>query len=312
MRRLDYETIYGLEGPPPYEPWPIYGAFLKAAVTGQAELVFDDKATVPSRVRKISDIVFKVVDGHQIELDIYQARDDQTPRPLVIYIHGGYWKAGTKNAHAQQGIEFVDMGYTVAAIDYRLSTEAPFPAAVLDIRDAITWLCANAATYAIDPTRIILCGSSAGGHLSAFFGLAANSPGRTYGEGIDPTHIRAIISLYGMHDLTIPFHHDHPFTRLFLGASYADDPARYLEASPVAHIDPSDPPVLLIHGTLDGSVPVRHSDLLAKRLQAAHVPFIYDQIDGWPHCLTWFSPLAERTLWQIYHFLKRHVPSNKM
>ena len=312
MRTLDYETIYSLGEPPPYEPWPIYGAFLKAVVTGQTELVFDTEAKVPTRVEKTSDIVFKVVDGRKIELDIYQARDDHTPRPLVVYIHGGYWKAGTKNGHAQQGMEFVDMGYTVAAIDYRLSAEASFPAAILDIRDAIKWLSANASTYAIDPTRLILCGSSAGGHLSAFMGLAANSAGKTYGDGIDPTHIKAIISLYGMHDLTIPFHHDHPFTRQFLGAGYADDPAQYLEASPVSHVDLDDPTVLLIHGTLDGSVPVRHSDLLARRLQVASVPFVYDRIEGWPHCLTWFSPLAERTLWQIYHFLKKHVPSNRM
>ncbi len=80
----------------------------------------------------------------------------------------------------------------------------------------------------------------------------------------------------------------------------------------MAHVDADDPPVLLIHGTLDGSVPVRHSDLLAKRLQAANVPCVYDRIEGWPHCLTWFSPLAERTLWQMYHFLKEHVPSHRM
>ena len=312
MSQLDADAIYALASPPAYEPWPIYGAFLMAVATGQAPLMFDNAAPIPGHVRRTADIVYKTVGGREIALDLYRSVEDDSPRPLVVYIHGGYWKAGSRSVHAQQGTEFVDMGYTMAAIDYRLSGEAPFPAAVLDIRDGIRWLTDNAAEHAIDPARIVLCGSSAGGHLAAFMGLSANSPGRDYGDGLDAKCIKAVISMYGMHDLTIDFHHEHPFTTQFLGTTYAEDPARYVEASPVAHVDPSNPPVLLMHGTLDGSVPVRHSDLLARRLEAAGVPFVYDRINGWAHCMSWFSPLAERTLWQIYHFLKQHVPSADM
>lgn len=64
-----------------------------------------------------------------------------------------------------------------------------------------------------------------------------------------------------------------------------------------------------MHGTLDGSVPVRHSDLLSKRLAMAGVPFVYYRIEGWAHCMNWFSPLAERSLWQVYRFLKQYAPS---
>jgi acetyl esterase/lipase len=312
MNKLDHDAIYALASPPAYEPWPIYGAFLMAVATGDAPLVFDDTMQIPSRVKKTSGLVFKEADGIQLELDIYRTALDDTPRPLVVVIHGGYWKAGTRRVHAQQGIEFVDMGYSVATIDYRLSAHAAFPAAVLDVRDAIRWLSENADEYGIDATQIILYGSSAGGHLAAFMGLAAHSQDHEYGYGIDADNLKAVISLYGMHDLTIDFHQDHPFTAQFIGTTYADSPAQYLQASPVAHAHHGAPPMLLMHGTLDGSVPVQNSDLLAERLEALGVPLTYDRIEGWAHCMSWFSPIAERTLWQTFHFLKQHCPSDRM
>ena len=312
MRKLDPPAIYALEQPPPYDPWSIYGEFLMAAAKGDAPLVFDNAAEIPPRIKRTTDLTFKEINGGAICLDIFQAADDDTPRPLVIYIHGGYWKAGSQKAHGQHGIEFVDMGYTMASVDYRLSGEAPFPAAVLDIRDAIRWLCDHASEYAINPDRITLCGSSAGGHLSAFMGLAAQDRSRQYCDGFDPGIIKAVISLSGIHDLTLPFHHDHPFTTQFIGATYAEDSARYIEASPVTHVSSNSPPVLLMHGTLDGSVPVKHSDLLAQRLEEAKVPVMYDRIDGWAHCMQWFSPIAERTLWRTYHFLRQYAPSDFM
>ncbi|MFT5172587.1 MAG: acetyl esterase/lipase [Gammaproteobacteria bacterium] len=312
MNELDLPAIYARETPPDYQPWPIYGAFLMAVATGEAPLVFNNAVQIPSRIKKTDGLVFKQADGRELKLDIYRSALDDTPRPLVVVIHGGYWKAGSRQAHGQQAIEFVDMGYSVASIDYRLSGQAPFPAAVLDVRDAIRWLSENAREHAIDASQIILYGSSAGGHLAAFMGLAAHSADREYGHGIDAGSLKAVISLYGMHDLSIGFHHDHPFTEQFIGAAYVDDPAQYREASPIAHAHCGAPPVLLMHGTIDGSVPVQHSDLLAARLKALGVPLTYDRIEGWAHCMSWFSPIAERTLWQIFHFLKQHCPSDRM
>ena len=280
-----------------------------AAATGQAPLVFDNAAALPARVRRRADIIYKTVAGRNLALDLYQSANNDEPRPLFVYFHGGNWKAGSRRAHGQQGTEFVDMGYTMAAIEYRLSGEAPFLAAIRDICDALRWLTDNADAHAIDPTRIILCGSSAGEHLSAFTGFAVNNPDCEYGAGLAADCIKAVISFYGMHDLTIDFHRDHPFTTQFLGSTYAENPALYVDASPVTYVGPSSPPTLLMHGTLDGSVPVRHSDLLSKRLAVAGVPFVYYRIEGWAHCMNWFSPLAERSLWQVYRFLKQYAPS---
>ena len=105
MRKLDPPAIYALEKPPPYDPWSIYGEFLMAAAKGDAPLVFDNAAEIPPRIKRTTDLTFKEINGGAICLDIFQAADDDTPRPLVIYIHGGYWKAGSQKAHGQHGIE---------------------------------------------------------------------------------------------------------------------------------------------------------------------------------------------------------------
>ena len=88
---------------------------------------------VPEHVIKTSDVVFKEVDGIKLGLDVYQSKGDSTPRPLILVIHGGYWKSGDKAVHVQQGVEFVELGYPVASVNYRLSAERKFPAGIEDI-----------------------------------------------------------------------------------------------------------------------------------------------------------------------------------
>lgn len=145
---------------------------------------FDNAAAVPPRVQRCAGIVYKTVSARDLALDLYRSANNDEPRPLFVYFHGGYWKARSCRAHGQQGTEFVDMGYTMAAIEYRLSGEAPFLAAIRDICDALRWLTDNADAHAIDPTRIIFCGISAGGHLSAFTGSAVNNTDCEYGAGL--------------------------------------------------------------------------------------------------------------------------------
>ena len=103
-------------------------------------------------------------------------------------------------------------------------------------------------------------GGSAGGHLSAFIGLAANTKGRSWNQGIKSDAIKGVITLYGMHDLTLQIQREHPFTQQYIGASFEDAGGTYREASPIYHVDADDPPVLLIHGSIDGSVSVKNSD----------------------------------------------------
>ena len=306
------EKLYAMEEPPSYEPFDVYGIFLMSVAAQQTPLVMNPGTPVPEGVTQTKDVVFKTVGDETLSLDLYSPKDDATPNPLILIIHGGYWKSGDKSVHVQQGIEFAELGYTAASVNYRLSAEHKFPANIEDIYDAIRYLTTNAAEYNIDPERIVTYGGSAGGHLSAIIGLAANSGGRDYNVDINPDAFKGIISMYGMHDLTLNIQRDHPFTVQFIGRPYQPSDADYREASPVYHVDSDDPPVLLVHGSLDGSVSVQNSDALSQRLQSAGVPYTYDRVEGWPHAMDFFSPIGERTLWHAYQFLKANMPSDEM
>ena len=309
---IDYEALYKLEEPPGYEPWDVYGWFLLSVAAQQTPMVMNPWMTVPDHVLQIKDVNFKEVDGIKLGLDVYQSKDDPGPRPLILIIHGGYWKSGDKGVHVQQGIEFVELGYTAVSVNYRLSADHKFPAGIEDIYDAVKFLTENSAEYCIDPDRIVTYGGSAGGHLSAFIALAGNSPDRSYNQGINPKSFKGALSMYGIHDLTLPIQREHPFTQQFIGKTYEEDPQSYREASPVFHVDSNDPPVLLVHGSLDGSVSVQNSDSLSAKLEEVGVPYTFDRVEGWSHGMDFFSPIGERTLWYIYQFLKNFMPSDKM
>jgi acetyl esterase/lipase len=309
---IDYDALYQMPKPPEYKPFSFYGAFLFSVAKQQTPLAMDIARPTPDNVSQTMDVVFKNIDGIKLGLDVYRPSKDETPNPLILITHGGAWKAGDKALYRPYGIDFAALGYTVASINYRLSGQAPFPAAIEDIRDAIAYLRGNATKFNIDPERLVIFGSSAGGHLSAFTGLAANTPGASYLSGVDARTIKAIISIYGPHDLASSVHRNQDDIRNFIGKSYADAPELYREASPINHVDKNDPPVLLIHGTLDAMVPVQNSDALSQTLKEAGVPVTYDRIEGWFHVMDFFSPISERTLWQCYNFLKTHVPSDEM
>ena len=310
---IDYDALYAMDEPPGYEPFPIYGFFLASVAVQQTPMVVEPFGfTVPDRIEATQDIVYKEVDGSELGLDVFRPAGQASPNPLIVLIHGGYWRTGDKGERIQLAVELADLGYTVASMNYRTSGIAPFPAAIEDIRDAVLHLTEHADDYSVDSSQIVFYGGSAGGHLSAFMGLAANTPDRPYVAGLDASAIKGIITLYGMHDLTLPIQREHPFTEEFIGATWAEAPDTYVDASPVSHVDPDDPPLLVIHGALDGSVSVQNSDSLARHLDEAGVTYTYDRIEGWPHAMDFFSPIGERCLWHIHRFLSQHMPSSKL
>ena len=309
---VDYEALFKMPEPPDYEPFEVYGWFLLSVATQQTPMVMNPYLPVPEQVIQTKDIIFKEVGGVELGVDVYQPRGDTSPNPLVLIIHGGYWKSGDKSVHVQQGVEFAELGYTAASVNYRLSADHKFPSNIEDIYDCIKYLTEHAAEYNIDPNRIVTYGGSAGGHLSAFIGLAANTDGRSYNSGITADAIKGVITLYGIQDLTLQIQREHPFTQQYIGNTFDEASARFRDASPIYHVDQNDPPVLLVHGSLDGSVSVKNSDALSGMLEEVGVPYIYDRVEGWPHGMDFFSPIYERTTWHVYQFLKANMPSDEM
>ena len=245
--QIDFDALYEMPNPPVYTKFPYYGAYLFSIADQTTPKVLNPMAPTPDTVTQIMDVVFKEIDGIKLGMDIYHPRGDKTPNPLILITHGGGWEGGDKLVYRPYGINFAALGYTVASINYRLSGQAPFPAAIEDIRDAVMYLKKHAAKYNIDSSKMAVFGSSAGGHLASLTGLAANTPEFTYLKGVDSEAIKAIISIYGPQDLTLAGIRERSDTQKFIGGSYAKIPEVYREASPLTHVDKSDPPVLLTH-----------------------------------------------------------------
>ncbi len=236
------------------------------------------------------DVVYATVDGKKLGLDIYMPAGVQTP-PLLVWVHGGAWRSGTK-----EGVPmvFVEHGIATASLDFRLSTEARFPAAVHDIKAAIRFLRANASEYRYRTDRIAISGTSSGGHLAALVGVTNGHAALegTVGDHPDQSSdVQAIVSYYGASNLTTILAQStphglnvrEPALKLLLGA--LPESAKELAelASPVFHVDRSDPPLLLVHGDQDPQMPINQAHELEGAYKQLGLDVSLDVVHGAAH-----------------------------
>lgn len=252
------------------------------------------------------------------KLDIYLPATGQPPYPVIVWIHGGGWTSGDKSSAAGRAAQLVPLGFAVVGINYRLSGDAIFPAQIHDCKGAIRWLRANAVQFNLDPNRIGVWGSSAGGHLVALLGTSGGIPpleGTVGGNASFSSRVQAVADYFGPTDLlnmnldvTTPpgsgIDHDAPSSpesRLIgfdgpsegvgvLRANQNNPAPPFPEkmtlirlANPVIPVSSDDPPFYVAHGTIDTSVPMAQSTRLAVALQNAGVPHTYNQVDGAGH-----------------------------
>jgi acetyl esterase/lipase len=218
--------------------------------------------------------------GHPLLLDIVRPNPAPTnAMPAVIFIHGGAWRAGNKNGAPVRFL--AERGYFVASINYRLSSEAPFPAAVEDCKCAVRWLRANAGKYNISSDSIGVWGASAGGQLAEFLGTTGDDP-RYEGTGgwtNASSRVSAVVSFFGPSDFMggIGKFRNEDGSRgnyevvKFLGGLPADKPDVYRDASPLTHVSQMSAPMLLVHGDQDPIVPLEQSSRMANALREAGV-----------------------------------------
>lgn len=223
----------------------------------------------------LPDVQFCTGGGSPLLMDVfvptYRIRN---PTPAVLWIHGGGWEKGDKNSHA--GAEFLaDAGFVVATLSYRLSSTAPFPAAVEDCKCAIRFLRANASRFGIDPDRIGVGGSSAGGHLAELVSTADSIAGLE-GSGGWPgasSRVQAATSYFGVSDLTTEFPNDTvPVIVRFLRATSNEKPELYRQASPIFYVSKDDPPLMLVHGEEDRDVPFDQSLRMERAYRSLGLP----------------------------------------
>lgn len=261
------------------------------AATAQERPSWAFAAGAQGLYRTLPNITYSVADGYENKLTVYKRRDTgREPQPVLIYIHGGGWTSGSKEASEMSIIPWLELGWNVVNIDYRLSGTAPAPAGMEDAVCALRWVGANARQQSFDLDRVVVSGDSAGGQIAVMVGMAAtgsefdknchlaNPPARGAAEDVVPTttpasgplpKVLAVVNWYGNADLVESLK-TRGEMNWFRGV--ADAPALAKRLSPVYNIRKGLPPIITIHGSKDPQVPYDFSVRLTNGLKEAGVP----------------------------------------
>lgn len=235
------------------------------------EYVRGAPSTAPGPDVTTNTVPYRTVAGQTLRLDVYRTKNENTPRPAIVVVHGGSWRGGTKSDFAAWDRWLARSGYVVFDIEYRLAPQPNWQTAPGDVQAAVVWVRQNAARFDVDPARVALVGRSAGAHLALLAAYTARN---------DQTRVSAVVSLYGPTNLVWGYRNPanprvldtSAALRGFLGGTPETVPDAYQAASPLAHVGPNTPPTLLLHGGRDALVSSRHSVFLAEKLRAAGVP----------------------------------------
>ena len=242
------------------------------------------------------DIIYSVIDGHELRLDIAVPEYLNSPAPAIVDFPGGAWRICNKSV--DDALFYAEYGFVGVSAEYRTSNIAVFPAAVHDCKAAIRWLRARADKYNIDPQKIGVSGISAGGHLATLLGT---SGGDEYLEGKGDymeysSSVQAVVDHFGPVDFLAKkdttglglldfndFPDDESPEALFLGGPVQENKNLARLANPINYIDPDDPPIFIGHGEKDGMVIIRQSELLYDALMRAGVPTRFIRVKNAGH-----------------------------
>ena len=255
-------------------------------------------------------ITYLVANNYEAKLDVFRPLNASGPTPTLIYIHGGGWVGGDKGGAVPQFIPYLEMGWAVVNVEYRLAKVSLAPAAVEDCRCALRWVISKAKEYNFDTDKIVVTGHSAGGHLSLMTGMLPESAGldRECPGNNENLKVAAIINWYGITDVADLL--DGPNRQAYAVAWLGSMPNRVEVAnrvSPLTYVRPGLPPILTIHGDADTIVPYSHAVRLHDALSKAGVTNQLITIPGGKH--GGFS--KEETL-RIYTTIQDFLAKNKL
>jgi acetyl esterase/lipase len=263
-----------------------------------------------------------------LELDLWLPPAAGGPSPVVVFLHGGGWRLGSRHsagpayAKADPGPfeQFAQAGIAVASVDYRLSGEAIWPAQLHDAKAAVRWLRGRAAELTIDPDRIGAWGESAGGHLAELLGLTADDPTLEGQVGVvgQSSRVAAVAAWYAPSDIgavATDLGNDptDPASReaLLIGAAAPTVPELAAQASPISHVSAAAPPFLLLHGDADRMVPGIQSERLYSALSAAGTDVEIHLYDGANHMWLGAPDAATDAVPRTIAFLQRHFRADQ-
>lgn len=269
------------------------------------------------------DLAYTKVSGTQ-KLDLYIPTTGDGPFPVVINIHGGGFKFGDKGMLSEAtGKALLDAGYAVASIDYRLSGEAIFPAAVQDAKAAVRFLRANAAQYNLNPDKIAVFGQSAGGNIAAMVGVTGNLSDfddTSLGSDGVSSAVQAVIDQYGPTDFlqmdaqakaqgcsaSDQTHNDaSSFESAYIGSAIQTVPDQVQKSNPITYISKDTPPFLIQKGDQDCTVPVENTKMLADALSVSNADVTYTSLAGAGHGGSQFE--TDENIALLISFLDKHL-----
>ena len=244
--RLDWIEVYGGSVKVPQRPTPSVKMTRVPAI-------------LPQGVEAYSNLVYAKYGDREMTLDLYCPKLGSGPFPTIVFVHGGGWYKGDPSSYTAMAQQLAARGYVTLNISYRLSGEAPFPAAIYDCKSAIRWARANVQTFRIDPDRIGSVGGSAGGHLSGLLGTSGHSAGLNHGGNhlAFPSEIQACVVMAGTMDLTAEdskrsaAHDPRRRTATFMGGIWEEVKSTFIAASPITHVSANTPPMLFMDGEFD-------------------------------------------------------------
>ncbi len=262
-------------------------------------------------VVEYNDIVFAEPGGVKLLLDLQLPAGVARP-PLVMFIHGGAYLGGNRKSTALAWL--VDEGYAIARIEYRVSSEAIFPAQIHDCKGALRWLRAHQNEYGFNAERVVVAGTSAGGHLAALLGVSGEVEaleGTTAGHAEESSQVQGAIDYFGATDFILrsndqPAKTEHPrgAITLLLGGPVSKNRSLARLASPVTHVTADDPPLLIFHGEKDPVVHLSQSQRLLEVCQAKNHDTQLLVIPGQGH--GWKGPTSQERL-ALLRFLAKHL-----
>jgi PelA/Pel-15E family pectate lyase len=264
-------------------------------------------------VYEIRDRVYASPGGRDLMADIFiPMKDTSTTKPALILIHGGGWRSGSKEMEHPMAQRMAELGYVAVTVEYRLSLEAQYLAALHDIKAAIRWVKINGNQFGIDTNKIALYGTSAGGQLAALVGITGNNrqfDGYSANLAASPS-VRAIVDVDGVLDMTHPAESGKDTTKnkpsvgkKWFGASFKERPDLWREASPLNHVTASSPPILFINSSIDRFHAGR--DEVRAQLGSFGIYSELHTIPNTPHPFWLFHPWFEKVVEYTATFLEK-------
>lgn len=271
--------------------------------------VFSTPARAQENILVENEIEYANPDNQHLKLNMARPKG-KGPFPAIVCIHGGGFRAGTRQGYDGLIKQFAQRGYVAVTVSYRLAPKYKFPAAVHDVKAAVRWLRANAKKYDIDPNRIGTTGGSAGGTLAQMLGVTAGVQ-ELEGDGGNPKQssaVQVVVNHYGANDFTKSYGKSvdaHEVLPLYLGGNVEQAHRQHILSSPLYWVTPLAAPTLCIHGTKDNYVAYEQAVWLVDKLKAADVEVELLTLEGAGHGFS--GENARRADEAMFAFFDKHL-----